>query len=127
WSLGVAPAGAASVSVFIGSFPTDAQHLQRFEIRNARISLEGEPTAALDGADGANYFWTGAANASTSVLHAPATAGITTPDISVEAGKDYWFSGYVLSETVARDAFARITWYGSSSSLPGIPVAVLGT
>lgn len=107
FSLGVAPAGAASVWVIFQSRQGGATPI-RFDIRNVRISVAGETTSALDGDDGANFFWTGAVNNSSSVYHPPADAEIRTGELPIDGGGQYWFSGYVRAATTARNVTVKM-------------------
>lgn len=64
------PTQATYARVQIGLDPTSSKSVSRIDFKNVVLVADAERnTSALDGEDGSDYFWTGAANASTSVYH----------------------------------------------------------
>lgn len=109
-----APAGAVNMQLYMWGTAVGGT-IGTFDIANVAVVKNGESSAAFSGDSGAGYYWTGAANGSTSVYHPAVDAYVYSPFMSVQAAKNYIASVYSRG-SAANNIVAGINWYDSGNN-----------
>lgn len=92
------------------------------EIKNIYLGLGNQSTAALDGDDGADYFWTDGANNSASVYHPPQDVVVRSTAIPASEG-DYYASVYARAAGgTGRDCIITVQSNDGSPTTSGVGV-----
>lgn len=117
------PTGATQMRVFFYIDRSLTTGPCGVSIDNVMVCLETESTAMFTGGSGANYFWTGTANASSSVYHPPQDVSART-SISATAGT-YTSQAFVRSTTIrqAQVDMVYIGTDGDKATVTGTPTA----
>jgi hypothetical protein len=119
------PAGTAKMRVFpYAKISAGAQHY--FKIKAVVIAALGEPTSIFFGDMGANYFWTGLANQSSSVYHPPLNVRATSAKYTATAGLDYTGSVYFRGAATARECWVELRFYNAGGGLTGSVLSSVG-
>lgn len=93
----VIPSQARYMRILIGVAPTARNVNAKLDIKNVTLNEASVSTAALDGDDGADHYWTGNPNDSRSVHHPGRDVWVDSPKGPATAGKDYIGSSWVLA------------------------------
>lgn len=111
----VIPSQAASMRVMIGVAPKASNVNAKLDIKNVTLNEHDVSTAALDGEDGADYYWEGTTNASRSLYHPGRDVWLDSDQVGASPGS-YMASAYVWgSANVTVQIQARA--YNSSGTL----------
>lgn len=114
----VVPDNAATMKLAVVGDRSSPSGIAYFEIKDMYVGLNSEgSSAALDGSDGADYYWEGTTNNSESVYHPPKDVSIVSSEITVAGSDDYYLSAYARAGTTGRDFYVRVKTYNSSGSL----------
>lgn len=105
-----APSGAAYARFYYGGTTSEDETGCTVVIKNVLVGLYGESTAFFSGDSGADYYWTGTADASVSVYHPAVLPVLVAEEIPVTAGETYTLSMYHRAGTTVRNVQSRITW-----------------
>lgn len=93
----VLPLGCKKVRLCLVGYRSQDAGICRYGVKNIYLGLDSEDdTTALDGQDGANYFWEGTVGASESVYHPPKDVKIRS---SISAGPDDWTASIYVRPT----------------------------
>jgi hypothetical protein len=103
-----APAGAVTLRVFPGG-KNNGLATTSTKVKNVLVYPNGEGSTFFSGASGTNYFWTGTANASSSVYHPPVDVSIVTDPLSVSGGEALTGSMSVRSAGLGRAVNVAVT------------------
>lgn len=111
-----APAGAVSLKIFLGG-NNQANSATHVDFKDVVLCPDGESTAIFHGGSGANYFWEGDTNDSTSTYHPPATISITSDKVAAAAGEAHCLSVYALAGTTPRTVTLDLRTYNKNGAL----------
>lgn len=112
-----APSGAVTGRVLFYGTASHSTLPCWFEVRNVVVCKYGEATTMFSGSTGANYFWTGTVNDSSSVYHPPASLSLTSSKMAVTAALAYVASLHLQAGAVGGSGDLKINWYNSASAL----------
>jgi hypothetical protein len=105
----VAPDNAATMVLQVVGDRSSSSGIAYFEIKNMYIGLNSEGnTAALDGNDGADYYWEGTTNNSPSVYHPAKDISVIMDAVAVSPSSDYYASAYGRALTTVRNMQVKV-------------------
>lgn len=114
----VVPDNAATMKLLVIAHRSSPSGVSTVDIKDIYVGLNSEGnTAALDGSDGADYYWEGTTNNSPSVYHPAKDVSIVSSEITVAPSDDYYLSAYARAGTTGRDFYVRVKTYNSSGTL----------
>jgi hypothetical protein len=113
----VTPGGARSIKIAIRG-DRDSGGTAYFDIKDVYLGLNSEgDSTALDGDDGADFYWAeGAGAPDVSVEHPAQDLGVTTLSVSASEG-DYYASIYARSSATPRTAYIHLKPESSTGSV----------
>ena len=114
----VVPDNAVEMEIAVVGNRTSPSGIAYFEVKNMYVGLNSEgDTSALDGSDGADYYWEGTTNNSPSVYHPSKNVSIISEEISITGGEDYHVSAYGRAGTTVRNFQVKLRTKNSSGTV----------
>jgi hypothetical protein len=116
--VGTVPSGAVEMQIFPRYYTTSFTNRYLYtshaiEIWNVMMATDPEMTGYFSGASGSNYYWSGTANASSSLHQIPSQVYAWGGANEVSAGVTYTGSYYLRAGTTNRNFRCDIIWHGS--------------
>lgn len=113
-----APSGAVTAKVFPGGSSTTGSSTT-VDVKNLVFCEASESTAALDGDDGSDYYWTGTSGNSSSVYHPSQDLWLETSEISVSAGSELIASIHTRAVSTGRDCLVEALYFNGAGFVVG--------